>query len=241
MNRSGKSQQHKKVRTIRVLIVDDEYVHAEHSFYALSDGGWGVDEFACDPEQAVAQMSRHAPDIVLLDICFPCGTRGFDLLSAMRRKALQRGLTSPFVVFLTGVGDAATRAEAAAVPGSLYLEKPVSDEVLNRAVAEAAARLPAWRAQVEAERACKRDPKGESKSHAGEASRKTQWSDELNAERFALLEKKHKGGLGKKEQLRLDELQRQQTQWLREHSSLDTSRAEKALQELKARPEHTGK
>lgn len=208
------------LKNCSVLVVDDYFIHAEHFSFVLTDAGWNVKEFECDPDRILIRMEEDIPEIVLLDICFPGGVRGFELLEKMRDFVDKRDLPSPFVVFLTGDGDAATRSEATATPGAIYREKPISDEALVATFEEAAQRLPQWRAFIEAERF------------------QARWSEELNEERIRLIVKELQKELSFHERQRLRILQELQARWLEKHAPIDTTHAEAILEELKRLPDH---
>lgn len=81
-------------RKIRVLIADDHQVVRQglRTFLELQDGIDVVGE-AADGDEAVREVERLAPDVVLLDLVMP-GSDGVKALEMMR----ERGLTSRVLV-----------------------------------------------------------------------------------------------------------------------------------------------
>lgn len=69
----------------RVLVVDDE-ASARHALgELLSDAGYEVDT-ACDGEEALADLDRFVPDVVLTDLLMP-KMGGEELIMRLRKRA----------------------------------------------------------------------------------------------------------------------------------------------------------
>jgi len=118
---------------LRVLIVDDEAV-ARRNLVLLLRGDPDIGAIVeCDSGQAaIAEMRRHRPDMLFLDVQMPeCD--GFDVLELM-------GCDMPAaVVFVTAHDEHALRAFDA---GALdYLLKPFDDARFARALQRAKSRL----------------------------------------------------------------------------------------------------
>jgi two-component system LytT family response regulator len=114
---------------IRVLIVDDERPAREGLRLRLEgrDGLEVVGEAASAPA-ALQLISKHAPDLLFLDVRMP-GMNGFELLQ--RIPAAQR----PWVVFVTAYDRYAIRAfEMNAID---YLMKPIVPRRLDEAIERA--------------------------------------------------------------------------------------------------------
>ncbi|MHC1558462.1 response regulator [Actinomycetospora sp. C-140] len=119
--------------TIRLLVVDDEPMVCTHLRTILDADGITVVGEAHDGAEAVEQVVRHRPDVVLLDIRMP----GVDGLTALEHLgALDE---SPAVVVLTtfDVDAYVLRALALGARGFLLKSSPPDD--LRRLVAVAAA------------------------------------------------------------------------------------------------------
>jgi two-component system, LytTR family, response regulator len=118
---------------VRTLIVDDE-ASARSRLRKLLSGLTGIEVVgeAHDGLQAVAEVERLRPDLLLLDVQMP-GLTGFEVL-----RSLPAGASPPLVVFVTAYDEYAFAAFEANAVG--YLVKPVNRERLV-AVVERARRL----------------------------------------------------------------------------------------------------
>ena len=103
---------------LRVLIVDDNEDAAEMLAHTLGFLGHQA-HVAYDGPQALEQAADLRPDVALLDIGLP-GMDGYEL--AGRLKALFAGLR---LIAVTGYGQDADRARAAAAGFDHHLVKPV--------------------------------------------------------------------------------------------------------------------
>ncbi|HYZ80893.1 MAG TPA: response regulator transcription factor [Solirubrobacteraceae bacterium] len=119
---------------IRVLIVDDHAVVREglRTFLELQDGIEVVGE-AADGEQAVAQATALAPDVILMDLVMP----RLDGIGAMR--ALREGDSPSRVIVLTSFLDDERLMPALQAGAAGYLLKDVEPAELARAVRSACA------------------------------------------------------------------------------------------------------
>jgi len=111
-----------------VLIVDDDPHIRQLLVFAFHKAGLGTIE-AGDGEEALAQVERHAPDLVLLDINMP----RMDGLEVCRR--LRAGSEVP-IFFLSSRDDEIDRVLGIELGGDDYVVKPFSPrEVVARAMA----------------------------------------------------------------------------------------------------------
>jgi DNA-binding LytR/AlgR family response regulator len=112
--------------SIRTLIVDDEPIARQILRDELR--GYADIEIAGEAEngtEALAEIARLKPDLVLLDLQMP-GLNSFDVIRQLPADAM------PFVVIVTAFDQHAVRAfEAGALD---YLLKPVSPERLEKAL-----------------------------------------------------------------------------------------------------------
>ena len=113
----------------RVVVVDDEPAVGEAVRDLLVPEGYDV-EAPTDPEAALPEILRAAPDLVILDVNMP-GMSGWELCSLLRRQSATR--TVP-VLFLTGRQEVRDRITAMQVGGSDYLSKPFSADELREKV-----------------------------------------------------------------------------------------------------------
>lgn len=117
-------------RQLRVLIVDDEPPARERLRSMLVEfGDFDVAGDASNGEQALIQVDKLFPDIVLLDVRMP----GVDGLEVARQLAMLA--EPPAVIFTTAFDEYALEAfESQAVS---YLLKPIRAEKLKAALAKA--------------------------------------------------------------------------------------------------------
>jgi len=114
------------VRSMRVLVVEDELKLAGLLRQGLEDEGLGVD-VATTGEQAVTSALATEYDAILLDVVLP-GWDGFEVCRRLR----QEEVWSP-TLMLTARGDVESRVRGLDSGADDYLVKPFSfDELLAR-------------------------------------------------------------------------------------------------------------
>lgn len=112
---------------MRILVIDDDAGIRRLIGYVLGDEGYDVDE-APDGKSALELVSRHHPDIIILDMKMP-GMDGWEFARTYRQLY---GNQAPIIV-LTAAQDAAERAKDVSAEG--YLPKPFDiDTLLARIV-----------------------------------------------------------------------------------------------------------
>jgi two-component system response regulator AlgR len=112
---------------MKVLIVDDEILARQRLIHLLDelDGGYHLLE-AGNGLEAIEQVSRHEPQIVLMDIRMP-GMNGLE--AAQHLSKLEQ---PPAIIFTTAYDEYALQAfEANAID---YLLKPIRKERLHKAL-----------------------------------------------------------------------------------------------------------
>ncbi|MGW4961627.1 response regulator transcription factor [Nonomuraea sp. NPDC004186] len=110
----------------KVLVVDDEPNIRELLSEALELNGFAV-RTASDGRQALAEVARERPDIIVLDVMMP-GVDGF----AVARKLRDAG-DSPMMLFLTARDTVSDRIAGLTAGGDDYVTKPFSlEEVVLR-------------------------------------------------------------------------------------------------------------
>lgn len=130
-----------KVRAGRILIVEDEANILEALSFVLSRAGWDVRGHG-KGENAVSEVARIAPDMVILDIMLP-GKSGFEILRELRGAEATMDLP---VLMLTAKGQAKDRDQAMATGANGFLTKPFSNSELLEIVARLAGDGPQVRA-----------------------------------------------------------------------------------------------
>ncbi|UXX91264.1 response regulator transcription factor [Streptomyces sp. AD2-2] len=113
----------------RVLVIDDDPGIRRLLVSALGFAGFDVD-VAGDLTEALDQVARRAPDVVVLDVMLP-GADGFEILHLLR----DRAVNVP-VLFLTARDAVEDRVRGLRLGGDDYVTKPFS-------VVEVGARLQA--------------------------------------------------------------------------------------------------
>lgn len=100
-----------------ILVVDDQMGVRRLLFEAFQEEGYSVDLAANGPE-ALEQISRKRPDIVLMDMKMP-GMSGLEVLYKI--KQTDRDLK---VILMTAYGELEIVAEAMALGVTKYVTKP---------------------------------------------------------------------------------------------------------------------
>jgi DNA-binding response OmpR family regulator len=113
----------------RIVVVDDEPAVGAAVRDLLLPEGIQVDT-PSDPESALPELLRSAPDLVILDVNMP-GMSGWELCALLRRQTATREIP---VLFLTGRREVRDRITAMQVGGSDYLSKPFGAADLRRKV-----------------------------------------------------------------------------------------------------------
>jgi CheY-like chemotaxis protein len=202
-------------RSQSFLVLDDEYIHAEHAHHLLSDFGWNVFPYECDPVVGQEQIIAHQPDVVLLDIRFSTRTEGLEILKSVREEAFRLHGTIPYAVFLTGLKDERILAEVTETRGAILLGKPIADDDLIAACKKAVDELPAWRAACQV------------RLQVG------LWPDDVNRKRLALIQEKLELRLNAESEHYLTELQKTYEMWLEQAYPIEHSACEVFLRKFK--------
>jgi CheY-like chemotaxis protein len=121
-------------RSTTVLLVDDDRETNELLAEILREEGYAVD-CAHDGWEALAQVARHRPQVILLDLVMP-GMSGWEFIDELRARLPQN---QPPIILLSGVGSVAQDAVRLHVQG--YLRKPLGADDVVRAVRRQAAGL----------------------------------------------------------------------------------------------------
>jgi two-component system, response regulator PdtaR len=112
-------------RSLRVLIVEDEFFISLDTKSLLQALGHRVVAIAVSAEQAVNTAERERPDVVLMDIRLVGARDGIDAAEEIRRRF---GIGS---IFVTANSDRQTRERAQAVGPLGFLEKPLTESRLR--------------------------------------------------------------------------------------------------------------
>ena len=100
-------------------------------------GLWGHEvESAADGQAALEAAASQRPDVVLLDITLP-GMSGYEVAKRVRANP---DLRDAILVAMTGHGQAEDKKETRAAGFAYHLVKPVEPDLLQKLLAEIAAR-----------------------------------------------------------------------------------------------------
>lgn len=108
----------------RILVVDDEEPVRNVLITFLTRKGYEVEEAGSGPN-ALAQLERFKPHLVLLDIRMP-GMDGIEVLKAIKQRA-----PDVTVIMVTATSDNEVGRQALALGASDYVMKPFSFEQLD--------------------------------------------------------------------------------------------------------------
>lgn len=121
----------------RVLIVDDEPNIRLSLEFLMRKAGYAV-RSAGDGEEALAEVAREAPDVVLLDVMMP-KLDGFTVCARIRAMSLARRVG---IIMVTARGREVEREQARALGADDYIVKPFSAREAIERVAALLARSP---------------------------------------------------------------------------------------------------
>jgi DNA-binding response OmpR family regulator len=114
-----------------VLVVDDEANILLSLEFLMKKAGYEV-RLARDGEEALAEIGKAPPDLVLLDVMMP-KRNGFDVCEAIRATPEWRAVR---VILLTAKGRDIEREKGLALGADDYITKPFSTrEVVERVTA----------------------------------------------------------------------------------------------------------
>jgi len=113
-------------QSVKVLLVDDEDQLRKVMKDLLERDGYDVEE-ASDGVEALDQVDRHAPDIIVLDLNLP-GLDGFGVLTHLRSRPATSGIP---VVVLTAHGDEESEVRVFEHGADDFLSKPFRARTLS--------------------------------------------------------------------------------------------------------------
>jgi len=108
-----------------ILVVDDDHDVAESIELALRRRGFHV-QVACSGVEALKQLRRHRPSLVILDVMMP-GMDGFEVCRRLRTDERMADLP---IIFLTARAQGRDRIEGLRAGADDYLCKPFNLEEL---------------------------------------------------------------------------------------------------------------
>ena len=115
-----------QMKNATIMMVDDEPITMEVVRTFLEDAGYRSFILLDESTQAMAQLRRHRPDVLLLDVVMP-EVNGFDILTMLRQEPEFAHMP---VIILTSSSDAATKLQALDLGATDFLSKPVDPSEL---------------------------------------------------------------------------------------------------------------
>ncbi len=113
----------------RILIAEDEPFIVESLRFLLSHEGYEVHAVG-DGEEALAEVSRQRPDLLILDAMIP-STSGFEVLAKLRATPTSKSLP---VMVLTAKGQAVDRQRMMDLGADDFVTKPFGNKDLVQRV-----------------------------------------------------------------------------------------------------------
>ena len=120
-----------EARSLRVLIVEDEFFISLHTKQLLEELGHVVVGIAVSADQAIHFAERERPDVVLMDIRLNGSRDGIEAADEIRKRL---GISS---IFVTANTDPQTRQRALASQPLGFLEKPLTEQRLKLGLSKA--------------------------------------------------------------------------------------------------------
>jgi len=111
----------------RVLVVDDNPDVCESTAMLLQCKGYQA-ATALDGRQAIQEVARFAPDLVLLDIEMP----GMDGMAVAREIRHTKGITEPVIAAVSGFESLLHKQLCATAAFDYYLQKPLDPPALDQ-------------------------------------------------------------------------------------------------------------
>jgi two-component system, response regulator PdtaR len=124
--KNERGQEPLRARSLRVLIVEDEFFISLDTKGLLESLGHVVVSIAVSADQAVSFAERENPDVVLMDIRLNGMRDGIDAADEIRRRF---GIAS---IFVTANSDPQTRRRADDAKPLAFIEKPLTEERLRQ-------------------------------------------------------------------------------------------------------------
>lgn len=113
---------------LNILVVEDEFIIAEHISKTLEELGYSKPRVAMDYDEAIREMEEQKPDLAILDITLKGSKNGLEI-----GKWIRENLKIPFL-FLTSHSDPSTLANSKILQPSAFLVKPFKKPDLFAAI-----------------------------------------------------------------------------------------------------------
>jgi len=118
------------MKSLKVLVIDDESVICDACHLVLSEKGHSVDRCTTGKTGLLA-IERGAYDVILLDMKLP-DIDGMEILETIRAE-----MPATYVIVMTGYSTMSNAVQAMKLGAADYLSKPFTDDELVEAVEKA--------------------------------------------------------------------------------------------------------
>lgn len=116
------------INGLKILLVEDEILVAHDIINRLSNIGYSSIELVDSSDEAIKAVDQFEPDVIVMDIDIHGDKNGIETAALIREKVI-----SP-IVYLTKHLDDETFAKASETLPDAYLNKPVKELDLSRAI-----------------------------------------------------------------------------------------------------------
>lgn len=116
------------MKDARIFVVEDDYVVAKNLTFLLQNLGYKVQGVADTGEEALLQIKKEKPDLVILDIDLAGALNGIEV-----GRKLKEQFQVPFI-YVTAHADEQTMAEALPTEPWAYLAKPFNENTLRSSI-----------------------------------------------------------------------------------------------------------
>lgn len=115
-------------RTMRILIVEDEFIIAEDLRLTLQDFGHEVIAIVSSGEEAIVYTDKFIPDIIFMDIKLDGKIDGID---AARKIRVKHEIP---IVFCSANIDKITKKETTQIKPGIFISKPIEEFKIKTAL-----------------------------------------------------------------------------------------------------------
>jgi len=118
------------MKTIQVLIVEDEIIVAMQLKRRLTASGHSVHELLTSGEEAIQAVRDNPPDVVIMD------RRLGGAMDGMQAAQQIRAFSQVPIIFVTGYNDASIKEQIEKLHPSVHIVKPVDSHEIQAAIAQ---------------------------------------------------------------------------------------------------------
>lgn len=112
----------------KVLIVEDEALHALHLKKILKNKGFEISGIVSIGDEVFKSVEKDCPDLALMDITLRNSIDGIEVTNILRKK-----YDFP-IIFISGYNDEATLKKTSQIKNAWKLTKPISETALLKMI-----------------------------------------------------------------------------------------------------------